>query len=223
MAELERERNGAAPLKPARLAWDALYERRALPWGGAVALPEVRARGRVLELGCGGGRLLIPLSRELARRGEEGPIVVGLDFSIRALEALRARAPGALVCGDALRLPFRDGSFGLVLCRHLLEHMSEEGRRAAARELLRVLAAGGWGYVTVFSVRDARFGRGAEAERGTFLRGDGILHHYFDAGELRLLFGASLVSCREVGWTERAGRGKLERAVLEAELEGRRA
>ncbi len=219
----ERASLEAASQKRARLAWEALYERRPRPWGGAVVLPEGPAHGRVLELGCGGGRLLTPLLRRRPKRAMEESIVVGLDFSLKALGALGPHAHGALVCGEVSRLPFRDGSFELVMCRHVLEHLTEKERGRAASEVLRVLAPGGRGYVAVFSVSDARFGKGTEVERGTFIRGDGILHHYFSADELERLFGAPLVSCREVSWTERVGRGRVRRVVLEAGLEGRRS
>ncbi|MEM2870803.1 MAG: class I SAM-dependent methyltransferase [Thermoplasmata archaeon] len=256
-----------------REAWDALYLRRPLPWGSAPWLPEIPRGARVLELGCGGGRVLSVLSarirtdiswhrekegarwafqvgaggavggllsfrarapvsgdsggspREMGPAPEagEGPMLVGLDFSISALKPLLRRGTWSLVLGDATELPFRSQSFDLVFCRHLLEHLEEEGRRRTASEMLRVLADGGRAWVTVFSVDDARFGKGREVERGTFLRGDGILRHYFTGDELRSLFGPALTRCRSIKWRERAGRERVERAVIEAEVERRRA
>jgi SAM-dependent methyltransferase len=48
----------------------------------------------------------------------------------------------AMVRFDLERLPVRDGSFDVVLCTHVLEHVDDA--RAALRELLRVLGPGGW-------------------------------------------------------------------------------
>jgi len=76
----------------------------------------VTARGgRVLELGCGTGRVTVPLARTGAAE------VVGIDRSGPMLgrgktRLRRARLPKvALVRGDIRHLPFARGSFGTVL------------------------------------------------------------------------------------------------------------
>jgi ubiquinone/menaquinone biosynthesis C-methylase UbiE len=92
------------------------------------------ASGRTLDLGCGTGRNL-PLLPAGAR-------AVGVDPCAQSLARARRRAPAALlVQARAEALPFRDGAFdtvasGLVLC-------SVTDPRAAAAEMLRVLAPGG--------------------------------------------------------------------------------
>jgi SAM-dependent methyltransferase len=72
------------------------------------------AGGSVLELGCGTGRITLPLARA-------GVPVVGIDLSSpmlrRARLRLRRARPGvraALVRGDIRRLPFASGTFALV-------------------------------------------------------------------------------------------------------------
>ena len=52
-------------------------------------------------------------------------------------------SPLARVRADLTRLPFRDRVFDVALCLHVLEHVLDD--RAAMRELLRVLAPGGFG------------------------------------------------------------------------------
>ena len=47
-----------------------------------------------------------------------------------------------MVRADLLALPWRDRSFGAVICSHVLEHVADAGRALA--ELHRVLAPGGW-------------------------------------------------------------------------------
>jgi ubiquinone/menaquinone biosynthesis C-methylase UbiE len=181
-----------------RAAWERFYGTRRRPWAGAVELPEIRPGSLVLETGCGGGRLLVPLGTH-----RPGVTVVGID----------------LVQADVASLPFREGTFDIVLCRHVLGHLAEAGRRAAASEMLRVLKAGGLLLFEGFSTGDARFGKGQEVEPATFARGDGIWHHYFTSDEVgRLFAGAGPSDVRETGWEERAGRGRMKRAVVTARI-----
>lgn len=50
--------------------------------------------------------------------------------------------PICKVRGDITRLPFSSGSFDVIYCSHVLEHIPDD--RLAMRELLRVLKPGGW-------------------------------------------------------------------------------
>lgn len=64
---------------------------------------------RVLEVGCGFGRVLewVPAGVKYA----------GVDISIHYLQEARTRNPGPdWICGDATRLPFAGGSFDAVFC-----------------------------------------------------------------------------------------------------------
>jgi SAM-dependent methyltransferase len=76
--------------------------RRDVPFWRRAAL---KAKGRVLELGCGTGRVTKPLARA-------GVDIVGIDRSAPMLE--RARG-GRLVRGDIRALPFAARSFSMVL------------------------------------------------------------------------------------------------------------
>ena len=197
-----------------REAWERHYSRRRRPWAGAVVLPTLGPGLRVLELGCGGGRLLLPLAR-----GPAPPELFGLDIARPAILDLARDLPGVLVRADAARLPFRGGAFDSVVCRHVLGHLASEERRAAAGEVLRVLTPGGRAFFEGFSTDDGRFGKGRMVEEGSFVRGDGILHHYFQAGEVAPLFaGSGRVTVRERSWTVRAGRTRMTRSVIEAEI-----
>jgi SAM-dependent methyltransferase len=91
--------------------------------------------GRVLELGCGTGRLTIPI----ARTGAE---IIGIDRSepmlVRARRRMkRARASAQLVRGDIRHLPFRRGSrFAMVMAPYgMLQSLTSE------RDLRATLAA----------------------------------------------------------------------------------
>lgn len=90
---------------------------------------------RVLDLGCGGGRVMELL-------GAAGCEVAGLDLAIGALaEAGRRLGPGArLMQGDAFRLGLATGGFDAVVSLGYASVGSYPGVQA---ELARVLRPGG--------------------------------------------------------------------------------
>jgi len=95
-----------------------------------------RARGRVLEAGCGAGRVLLHYHGQ-------GREIVGMDFVAGALAKVRGLSPGPpLVAADVSHMPFADASFGAVLAFGLY-HNLEAGMAAALAETRRVMAAGG--------------------------------------------------------------------------------
>lgn len=51
------------------------------------------------------------------------------------------------VKADILNLPFKDESFDVIFCNHVLEHIAEDAK--AMRELYRVMKKGGWGILQV--------------------------------------------------------------------------
>jgi ubiquinone/menaquinone biosynthesis C-methylase UbiE len=84
---------------------------------------------RTLDVACGTGFL----TRNL--RGD----VVGLDQSTAMLEEARRQAPDAeFVQGDALALPFPDGSFDRVFTGHFYGHLYREERARFLGEARRV-------------------------------------------------------------------------------------
>jgi len=100
----------------------------------------VAVRGRVLDAGCGGGGMPLSLA-------EEASMVVGIDPAPRFQQAgvTLGRERGvrnlAFAQADGLFLPFRDGTFDLVLSHAVLEHVPDAPRYL--RECARVLAPGG--------------------------------------------------------------------------------
>ena len=92
---------------------------------------------RVLDAGCGlgyGSGLLA---------GAGAAEVTGVDVAPAVVEAGNSRVPAGvnLVEGDVHELQFEDGSFDLVVCFEVIEHVEDAGRVIA--ELARVLAPGG--------------------------------------------------------------------------------
>jgi len=93
----------------------------------------------VLEVGAGSGRDALGLVRE-------GAIGVVLDYSPAslALVARQAREQGLavhLVRADALRMPFREGTFDVVFHQGLLEHFRDP--QPLLRENVRITRRGG--------------------------------------------------------------------------------
>lgn len=89
-----------------------------------------------LDLGCGRGE-------QCGRLGQRGHWVVGLDSSIGLLRYAH-RAGATVVNGDALRLPFGDGSLDYVYTIGVLHHLaSQKDQVLACEEVVRVLKPGG--------------------------------------------------------------------------------
>lgn len=86
-----------------------------------------KAGAPVLELGCGTGRILLPLARG-------GAHVTGIDrsepmlaFARRRLSRCRTQVRAAIVRGDIRYLPFRTHSFGLVMAPYgMLQSLTRE-------------------------------------------------------------------------------------------------
>ena len=86
----------------------------------------------VLDVGCGEGFTI----ERLLRVDGHLPIL-GLDYDLPALVQAKENHPHILFqMGDNRRLPFASGSFELVLCLEVLEHLAEP--LPALEELRRV-------------------------------------------------------------------------------------
>jgi SAM-dependent methyltransferase len=112
---------------------DRAVDRRAHSFAGAHAGgPGVR----VLDVGCGDGRLA-------KRLADGGARVAGADPSRIAVERARRAVPGGVFeqVGAAGRLPFDDGRFDSVSCVNVLQHVGDT--QLLLSEIRRVLRAGG--------------------------------------------------------------------------------
>src|SRR4051794_15519048 len=107
-----------------------------------------KADGPVLELGCGTGRVSIPLARA-------GIDLIGIDRSGPMLERFRTRIAKsrtrqlanslALVRGDIRQLPFNDGAFPMVIAPYgiLQSLIRPRDLTATLASVARVVARGG--------------------------------------------------------------------------------
>ena len=144
------------------------------PWyGGRLAVLtaeldrlRVPMDAAILDAGCGTGGVLI----ELARRGA----AAGVDASPESAAVAAERVPDADVrVADAAALPFDRGSFDLVCCLDVIEHVDDD--RAVLRELRRVARHHGRMLLTVpalpslWSGHDVAAGHRRRYRRGTLL------------------------------------------------------
>jgi demethylmenaquinone methyltransferase/2-methoxy-6-polyprenyl-1,4-benzoquinol methylase len=104
-------------------------------WRALAASAAVRPGDRVLDACCGTGELALA---DLAAGGR----VTALDFSERMLARARRKSDAVeWVRGDALALPFPDGSFDAATVGFGVRNLAELER--GLRELRRVLPPGG--------------------------------------------------------------------------------
>jgi demethylmenaquinone methyltransferase/2-methoxy-6-polyprenyl-1,4-benzoquinol methylase len=106
-----------------------------LRWRRETAHAVVRPGDRVLDACCGTGDLAVAAFRA-------GGLVTGLDFSEQMLERARRKVHDiAWLRGDALAMPFEDGSFDAVTIGFGLRNLEDE--RRGLEELRRVVVPGG--------------------------------------------------------------------------------
>lgn len=91
---------------------------------------------KVLDIGCGTGLV----AKELADRGYD---VTGLDIMPEALIFCKQRGIKNIIKGDILNLPFKEGSFDIVLCLDMLYHQKVNDDEKALKEAFRIIAPGG--------------------------------------------------------------------------------
>jgi len=145
-----------------------------------VELVAAEKPARVLEVGCGQGWLLKLIAEALPDAE-----LHGLDIRADVVEYAQALVPGAsVVLGDGQRLPYEDGSFDIVVCSEVLEHVNDPA--AVLAEIDRV----GRG-VAVLSVPHEPWFWAANLLRGKHLAtlGNcaGHIHHWTRGGFARLL------------------------------------
>ena len=130
----------------------------------------IRPGSRVLDIGCGFGRLAIPLTHYLSAQGS----YAGIDVMPDAIDDCRRRFEGshdnfefqhvnvhnglynhqAGVGAQGFRLPFEDNQFDLVFMFSVFSHMMPEDVAAYLAQVQRVLMPGGMLMTTFFILND---------------------------------------------------------------------
>jgi SAM-dependent methyltransferase len=113
------------------------------------------AGDRLLDLGCGGGRhafeamrrgaRVVALDADAAEIKDAAALIAAMEDEDQA--TIDSGGKGGAVVGDAVALPFADGTFDRVIAAEVLEHIPPD--RAAIAQLARVLRPGGTLAVTV--------------------------------------------------------------------------
>jgi len=122
----------------------------------------------------------------------------GIDISSTAIEWAQdwAKREGLTIdfrVGDISHLPFPDGHFDAVVSHGVLDHIPMAVAQQAVAEVARVLTDKGLFYFDLKSADDSEFGVGEEAEKNTFVVGDGfekgLIQHFFPLDEVHELMG----------------------------------
>jgi SAM-dependent methyltransferase len=130
-----------------------------------VELGGLAPHERVLDLGCGIGRMAVPLTQYL-----EGGSYDGVDIATTGIDWCRATItprydnfrfhhldlahplynPGGTSVATAIRLPFPDGAFDFIAACSVVTHLDTVEVAATAREIRRVMAPGARCLITAF-------------------------------------------------------------------------
>ncbi|MCC4250297.1 methyltransferase domain-containing protein [Microbacterium testaceum] len=177
-----------------------LVNRAVSGWGGVYrthvrpVLRELGGPARVLDLGCGGGDVVVRLAGLAARDGFDVEWV-GADPDPRALEAARERERSGVrfVSRDSTALLAAGERFDIVLSNHVLHHLDaaqlrgfvDDSRTLARSMVLHAdIARGRWAYA-LYAVGVTPLAP------GTFLRTDGLrsIRRSYRADELARALG----------------------------------
>jgi SAM-dependent methyltransferase len=199
------------PFAPdARLYWDQKAAGQAFSHPLNLAwLADVPKAARILDYGCGYGRI----AAELASAGWRA--VVGVDFSQAMIDRGRQEQPALdLRCVSALPLDQPAGSFDAVLLFAVLTTMATDGDQdAVMAEVRRLLKPGGLLYLSDYPLQtDDRYlaryaaGQARHGVYGVWDREDGGVFRHHPRQRLgALLAGFDVLQARELATVTLSG------------------
>jgi SAM-dependent methyltransferase len=139
---------------------------------------------RVLDIGCGIGRMALPLTQYLTEGSYDGIDVVreGIAWCARAITPVYGNFrfhhldcrnpvynPGGGLAAERAALPFADGGFDFVVMTSLLTHLDRAATGAYAAEVARLLRPGGRCFISLFLINaESRAGLAAGRSRFAF-------------------------------------------------------
>jgi SAM-dependent methyltransferase len=168
----EISRDGSLPAPPAEKVFVGDGDYRAIGaeyLGHFVRIGGLKPFESVLDIGCGIGRMAVPLTQYLdsGTAFYEGvdPVNAGIEWCVQNITsaypnfrfcrvdvAHELYNPGGAIAGREIVLPFADAKFDFVAMVSVATHLPEAEISAYAREIARLLAPGGRLFLTAFIV-----------------------------------------------------------------------
>lgn len=139
-----------------KVVWDAIAKQwfhfRQMPFKDVekwLSFLVSMKRGKILEVGCGNCRNLLPFARKEFD-------CYGIDFSKKMLEHAKLfcdkhNIKVKLRLSDATKLPFKNNTFDYVLVIAVLHHLNRQQQKKALQEIKRVLKPNGLALISVWN------------------------------------------------------------------------
>ena len=148
--------------------------------GYLVNLCGLQPGDAVLDVGCGSGRMALPLTGYLNRNARYAGFDVSreaiawctenisgsnpnFDFTVVDVQAGRHNPKGKYKASD-FRFPYSDGSFDVVMLASVFTHMLPPDVERYMNEIARVLKPGGRSLITFFLLNDQSLALGKEGK-----------------------------------------------------------
>jgi len=189
-------------------AWDNIAQEwdrvRRKPVKTAEILANKWMPGKILDIGCGNGRNLLPF----LNRGFD---CFGIDSSKELIKLAKERITGAkLIVANAAKLPFPDKSFDYAICLAVLHHLKPAQHKKAVSEIHRVLKPGGKAAIAVWNKLQPRFIFGKKERtvpwKTTSGKVFGRYYYFFTFWELKSLL-------KKHGFAIKEGKGRFGKNI----------
>ena len=135
-----------------------------------VRVGGLKPQDRVLDVGCGIGRMAAPLTSYLADSGEYHGfdiVKMGVDWCRKNITARypnfhfvhsdiknRYYNPNGIYEASSYRFPYEDGTFDFIFLTSVFTHMYPRDLENYSSEISRVLKKGGTAFITMFLLND---------------------------------------------------------------------
>ena len=111
--------------------------------------------GKILDLGCGNGRHLIPFTKK-------GFDCYGIDFSKNMINNSKEsfkknNLKATFKQGTLTKIPFKDNNFDYIICLASFHHLNKKEQSTSLKEIKRVLKPNGKLFIAVWNKWQPRF------------------------------------------------------------------